>query len=317
VDAHNAYLEGLYYWGRRTAEGMQRAIESFERALTIDPQYAAAHAGIADVYCSMGYWGLLPPMEAFPRAKAACRKALEIDDRLGEAHGTLAWINTVFDWDWSASESRFKWALELNPSSARIRNWHAVHLMFRGRFDEAIEEIDRAFELDPLALLICANAGAIRYCARRYTQAKVLYNMALEMEPNFGVAHLFLGCLRIQEGKYEVAISELQKATELTGGMPWAIGCLGIAYAKSGENKKARELLKELGKRSREKYISPVGAAFIYLGLGEIDKFREWTEEALRYRDVTVPHLKVFPEFDRVRSEPWFQDILKKIRLDD
>ncbi len=317
LDAFNAYLKGLYFWGTRTAEGLQEAIDCFERAIAMDQQYAAAHAGIADVYNSMGYWGFLSPKEAFPHAKAAGKRALEIDDRLAEAHGALAWINTVFDWDWEASESRFKWAIELNPNCPRTRNWYAVHLMFRGRFDEAIEEIDRALELDPLALLINANAGAIRYCARRYDEAEALYNKTLEMEPNFGVAHLFLGCLHIQKGRYQEAISELQNATKLTGGIPWAIGCLGIALAKSGKRKKAEELLGDLEVRAGKKYISPVGAALVYLGLGEVDKFREWAEEALEYRDVTMPHLKVFPEFDSVRSEPWFQAILKRMRLSD
>lgn len=317
VDAHNAYLKGLYYWGMRTAEDMRKAINFFEQAIAIDSQYAAAHAGIADAYNSMGYWGLLPPREAFPRAKVAGRRALELDDRLAEAHGSLAWISTIFDWDWIVAENQFKWAIELGSNSSRTRNWYSIHLTFRGRFEEAIRESDRALELDPLALLVNANAGAIRYCARRYDEAEICYLKTLEMEPNFGVARLFLGCLYTQKEKYQEAISELQKATELTGGMPWAIGCLGIALAKSGEKEQAEELLEDLETKSKKKYISPVGAALVNLGLEKVDKFREWTEEALAYRDVTMPHLMVFPEFDSVRPEPWFQDILKKMKLND
>ncbi len=317
LDAHNAYLQGLYYWGMRTAEGFKNSIDFFERAISLDPQYASAHARIADVYNSMGYWSLLPPKEAFPRAKAASKRALEIDDRHAEAHGTLGWINTIYDWDWKAAENQFKWAIELNPNSSRTRNWYAVHLSFRGRFDEAIKEIDKALELDPLALLVNANAGAIRYCARQYDEAEVMYYRTLELEPNFGIARLFNGCLYIQKKRYEEAISELKKAAKLTGGMPWALGCLGMAYAVSGQRDKAEELLIDLEEKSKEKYISPVGAALIHLGLGQVDKFREWTEEALEYRDVTMPHLKVFPEFDSVRSEPWFQEILKRMRLAD
>jgi len=317
LDAHNAYLQGLYFWGMRSAEGFKNSIDFFERAISIDPNYASAHAGIADVYNSMGYWGLLPPRVAFPRAKAASKKVLEIDDRHADANGTLGWINTIYDWEWRAAESQFKWAIELNPNSSRIRNWYAVHLSFRGRFDEAIREVDQALELDPLSLLINSNAGAIRYAARRYDEAEILYYRALELEPNFGVARLFKGCLYIQKKRYEEAISELKKAAKLTGGMPWALGCLGMAYAHSGQRDKAEELLIDLEKKSKEKYVSPVGAALIHLGLNQIDKFRKWTEEALEYRDVTMPHLKVFPEFDSVRSEPWFQDILKHMRLAD
>lgn len=317
LDAHNSYLQGLYFWGMRTAEGFKKAIDFFERAIALDPQYAAAHAGIADVYNSMGYWNLLLPREAFPLAKAASKRALEIDDRHSDAHSTLGWIYTIYDWDWTAAENQFRWAIELNPNSARSRNWYAVHLSFRGRFDEAIKEVDHALELDPLSLLINANAGAIRYCARRYDEAEVMYYRTLELEPNFGVARFFYGCLCIQKGKYEEAISELKKAADLAGNLPWVLGCLGMAYAYSGQRDKAEELLEKLETRSKEEYVSPVGAALIHLGLGEIDKFREWTEEALDYRDVTLPHLKVFPEFDSVRSEPWFQEILKRMRLVD
>ena len=317
LDAHNSYLQGLYFWGMRTVEGFKNAIDFFEQAITLDPQYASAHSGIADVYNSMAYWSLLHPKEAFPRAKAASKRALEIDDRHSDAHSTLGWIYTIYDWDWTAAENQFKWAIELNPNSARTRNWYAVHLSFRGRFYEAIKEVDLALELDPLALLINANAGAIRYCARRYDEAEVMYYRTLELEPNFGVARLFYGCLYIQKGRYEEAISELKKAADLTGGMPWVLGCLGMAYAYSGQRDKAEELLGDMEKRSKEGYVSPVGAALIHLGLGEIDKFREWTEEALDYRDVTLPHLKVFPEFDSVRSEPWFQDVMKRMRLAD
>jgi tetratricopeptide (TPR) repeat protein len=205
----------------------------------------------------------------------------------------------------------------LNPNSARTRNGFAVNLMFRGCFEEAIRQIDLALELDPLSLLIHANAGAIRYCARRYDEAEKIYKVTLELEPNFGVARLFLGCLYLQEGRHPEAISELRRASNLTGGTPWAIGCLGIAYAHSGEPDKARVLLEQLEKATKGQYISPVGSALIHLGLGETEKFREWAEDALQYRDVTMPHLKVFPEFDTVRSEPWFTDVLRQMKLVD
>jgi serine/threonine-protein kinase len=315
--AHSLYLKGRHEWGKRSEGAIRKAIGLFEQAIQTDPGYAPPLIGISDAFGSMGFWGMLPPKEAFPKAKAAALRALQIDESLGEAHGSLAWISTVHEWDWDAAEQRFHWALELNPNDARVHNWYAFHLTFRGRLDEAMVEIRKAIRLDPLSLLINANYGLIHYSHREYDQAIRHYRKTLELDPNFGPAHLFLGCAHVQLGELRDAVRELEAAVQLTGGIPWAVGYLGFAYARSGSESKARKLLRELEGLAKHVYVSPVASALIYYGLGNMDKLREWSEKAYEHRDVSLPHMKAFPEFDPLRSEPWYQELLRKMRLDE
>src|SRR5712691_2752197 len=255
-EAYHLYLKGRFYWNKRTEESLKKGIEYFHQAIDLDPNYALAYAGLADCYGLLGWdlFGSLPPREALPIAKAAAKKALEIDDNLSEAHNSLAWTKLVFDWDWSGAESEFKRAIELNPGYAVAHHWYAECLAGMERYDEALAEIKRAQESDPLSLIISAVVGWILYFDRQYDQAIVQFQKALELDPNFWVAHWCLGQPYEQKAMFAEAVAEFQKAIDLSAGSPLALAALGHAYAVSGKTTEAQRVLNELKESSKRRY---------------------------------------------------------------
>jgi tetratricopeptide (TPR) repeat protein len=288
-------------------------MEYFQQAIESDPTYALAYVGIADTFTILGNLGFLPPWEVFPKAKAAARKALEIDDTLGEAHASLAYINTVYDWDWLAAEREFKRSLELNPNYETAHYFYAYYLSAMGRFDEAINETKRAQELDPLSLPINTAVGAVNSFARHYDEAIEQLRKTLEMNPNFLWARTSLGGTYCFMEMWEEAIVELQKVLTIAGDLPFALGGLGYAYGFSGQKDEALKMLNRLIELSKEKYVSPIYRAWIYLGLGEMDQAFEHLEKAYLERDWYLINLKIFPGFDSLRSDPRFTALLKKM----
>jgi len=317
IEAYNLYLKGRFFWNKRTEEGYQKSLEYFQQAIERDPSYALAHAGIADCYDLLGWYDYLPPEEAFPKAKAAAEKALEIDDTLAEANASLGWISANYDWDWLTAESKYKRAIQLNPSYATVHQWYAEYLSYMGRHDESIAEAKRAQELDPLSIIINNDLGQVLYYARRYDQAIEQLQRTLELDPDFVVAHFFLAFLYAQKSTYDKAITEVQKAMALTAGDDSLIlAQLATIYSYSGRRDEAKKVLDELHKLSKQRYVSPFYMSLIYMGLGQKDQAFEWLEKAYEERDHWLETLKVHPWLDSLRSDPRFTALLKKMGLE-
>jgi tetratricopeptide (TPR) repeat protein len=316
-EAYQAYLKGRFFWNKWTTEGMKNAIELYERAIEIDPAYALAWAGIADSYSVMGGIKAVPPAQAFPRAKAAALRALELDPALADAHASLGYVRRLFDWDWPGAEASFREAVRLNPSHATGHRWYGQFLSGLGRHSEAIAEATRALELDPLSLIIHTAVGDVYFYARRYAEAIAYYRKGLQMDPEFHAGHSDLARALEFAGEVDDAIREYEAAIRLTGnqaGDP-SIG-LANAYAVAGRRADAIGVLETLQKLPPERYVSPWGLASIYARLGENDAALDWLERAYDEHDSTLVWLKVHPRFDDVRAHPRFAALLRKMKLE-
>ncbi len=316
LDAYNSYLLGRYYWNKRTEEGFQKGIEQFEQAIEKDPNYASAYTGLADCYLLLSRFGGLPPATAMPKARAAVTRALEIDDTLAEAHNSLAMLLHLRDRDWLAAEREWKRALQLNPNYATAHHWYGIiFLSNRGRADEAIAELKRAQEIDPLSLPISADLAWVLYYARRYDQAVEQVQRTLAMDPKFARAHMLQGLRYLQQGRNAEAIAEFQAARQLDDSQQ-IIAQLGHAYAVSGRTSDAHKALNDLNALSKRHYVDPYWIALIYTGLGDKDRAFEWLGRAYEERSSWLTSLKVEPQLDSVRSDPRFVELLKKVGLD-
>ncbi len=316
-EAHEAYLKGRYYWNTFSQEGCKKSIGYFEQAIAKDPSYALAYVGLADGYTSLAFPGLkgVAPREAMPKAKAAALKALAIDEKLGPAHSSLAVVQFFFDWDWSRAEEEFKRALELNPNDATAHQWYALHLVNIGRHEEAIAEIRRAQELDPLSLMINTLVGVVFHRALRWDQAIQQLRRTLELDPTYSVALVFLGSAYEQKAMYEEAIEVLQKAAALSRGDIAPKGWLGYLYALSDRGDEARKILGEFKELSKQREGVAIAIARIYKGLGQKDEAFEWLEKAYEERDSDMVWLRTWPGFDSLRSDPRFQDLLRRMNF--
>jgi len=316
-EAYQLYLKGRFYWNKRTEAGLKKGIEYFHQAIDLDPNYALAYAGIADCYSLLGWdlFGALPPREALPIAKAAAKKALETDDSLAEAHNSLAWTKLAFDWDWMGAEREFKRAIELNPGYAITHHWYAECLAGMGRYAEALAEIRQAQELDPLSLIISSIVGWVFYFDRKNDQAIAEFRKTLELDPNFWVAHWTLGRTYEQKAMFAEAIAEIQKAIDLSGGSPLSLAALGHTYAVWGRRVEAERALNELKESSKQGYISSYSIAAIHAGLGEKDQAFIWLEKAYEERSGWLIWLRAEPISDPLRSDPRFQDLLRRVGL--
>jgi TolB-like protein/Flp pilus assembly protein TadD len=315
AEAYQSYLKGRYYWNKRTEEGFRKAIEYFNRAIDADPTYALAYAGVADCYALLGFhgWGIMPPNEAFPKAKAAAEKALQIDPNLAEAHSSLAYVRADYDWDLAGSEKEFKRAIELNPNYATAHQWYALNLAVGQRYSEAIAEVRKAEEVDPLSLIINANVAWVLYFARHYDEVIAQSRKALELDPNFASTHWILAQAYRQKGMYSEAIAEFQKAVVLSNGDPVRKAVLGHCYAVAGKRDEAQKIVDELVETSKRRYFPPYFIALIYVGLNEKDRAFEWLEKAFAERSPGLTFLKAEPMFDPVRADPRFEGLVQKV----
>jgi TolB-like protein/DNA-binding winged helix-turn-helix (wHTH) protein/Flp pilus assembly protein TadD len=313
--AYESYLKGRYFWNKRTADGLKRAIDYFNEAIENDPNYAQAYSGLADSYALMGDWeyGVLPPAEAFPKAKAAATKALKLDNTLGEAHTSLAFVLDLFDWDWAAAEREYRRAVELSPSYATAHQWYSWHLILLGRNSEVITEMRKAESLDPLSLIISADMADVLLITRRYDESIQQSRKTMEMDPRFAVTHYQLGQAFVQKRMYNEGIAELQKAIGLSGGNKTFRSNLAYAYALSGRRHAALEILRDLKNRLNNGFSNASEIALIYVGLGEKDQAMTWLEKA--YEERFNPSVLLRPCFDPLRSDPRFQDLLRRMGL--
>jgi TolB-like protein/DNA-binding winged helix-turn-helix (wHTH) protein/Flp pilus assembly protein TadD len=314
--AHTAFLKGRYFWSKGSAEGLEKGIEYFEQATAEDPGYAVAYAGLAAAHNLADYFRVFPARQAFPRAKAAALKALELNAELAEAHNCLAFARHAFDWDWAAAEQAYTRGLEISPDFATARHWYGFSLGMLGRVDDALAEVRRAQELDPLSLIINTHLGLMLYWARRYDEAIEQLWQTLEMESNFAAAHSHLGWVYEQKAMPEESISHLQKAIILSDGSPEKIAALGHAYATFDRKGKARDILDQLHALSQRRFVSAYDFGIVYAGLGEKDQAFEWLERAYEERAFSlVMNLKADPGLDQLRSDVRYQDLLGRIGL--
>jgi TolB-like protein/Flp pilus assembly protein TadD len=316
VEAYQLYLTGRYQWSKLTPPDIRKSIGFFQQAIDLDPAYALAYFGLAEANRSLAINADVPSKDCLPPAKAAATKALEIDDSLPEAHASLAFSLIWYDWDWAGAEKEAKRAIALNPNSAHARFAYAHVLSDRGRHDEAIFEMARARELDPVFLLYRALESMFLHHARRDHEALSKLQQTLELDPNFWVTHFVLGKVYTQLHKYPEAIAEFTKARELSRGNSEAIGSIGYVAALSGDTAKARRVLEELKTLSSQHYVPPFSVAMVHNALGEQNEALALLEKACDEHDVRVPQLKVDPRWDSLRANSRFTKILKRIGLE-
>jgi len=312
-EAYQLYLRGRYHALKRTFPETLKAISYFQQAIAIDPSYALAYVGLADAHFS-SLAANRPSNEFFPQARAAAQKAIEIDDTLAAAHAQLGFIIFWYDWDWGASENKFKRALELDPDGADTHLFYAHLLSNTGRHAEALAEAKRARELDPLNLRTNALEGSFLIHAGRTDEALTRLHETMELDPNYFLAHLIASTGYIVKGMYSEAISEARRAREISGARSsYSEAVLGYALAKSGREVEARSLLEGLLKSSAER--DPYNIALVYNGLGQHDDALAWLERAYAQRSPGMVFLKVEPKWNSLRSEPRFQDLLRHVGL--
>ncbi len=314
-EAYESYLKGRYFWNKRTADGLKVALAYFNQAIDEDAKYAQSYSGLADTYALLGDWqyAAMTPKEALPKAKAAAIKALELDSALGEAHNSLAFCLDGFDWDFDSAGKEFRRAIELNPGYATAHHWYAWHLSLLGRYDEAIVEMRKAENLDPLSLIINADLAELLVLAHSYDESIRQSRKTIEMDPTFALAHNQLGQAYLQKQMHDEAIAELQKAVQLSAGSPTCIANLARVYAASGKRSEAAKLLSDLKKRSNPGYSHASEIAVIYAALGDKNQAMTWLEKG--YEERFNPGVLLRPGFDPLRSDPRFQDLVRRIGL--
>jgi TolB-like protein/DNA-binding winged helix-turn-helix (wHTH) protein/Tfp pilus assembly protein PilF len=322
LETYNLYLKGQYSWNKRTPEGFREAIDYFQQATVTDPNYARAYAGLAATYALMGGYNGAPGAAFASRARAAAQRALELDDRLPEAHAALALIVQNHDYDWPTSEKEFKKALELNPNYATGHQWYAEHLAWLGRFDEALGESERALQLDPLSPIIAADNGAILYYSRQYDRAIAQFTAVREVEPFFARAALIYYAYA-QKGMFAEAQAVIDQYAEAEGrlekqnrsGNPWTYANLAYIYGRSGQQAKANQQLTKLLDMNRLQSLDPIVFVTAYLGTGNNDQAMAWLEKAYAQHSNSLTGLKVDPIYDPLRSDPRFQNLLRHVGL--
>jgi TolB-like protein/DNA-binding winged helix-turn-helix (wHTH) protein/Flp pilus assembly protein TadD len=314
-DAYEAYLKGRYFWNKRTADGIKKAIDYFNEALEKDSNYAQAYAGLTDAYALAGDWkyGVLAPKEAYPKAKAAANRAIALDSNLGEAHISLAFCLDGFDWDFASAGREFTQGIELSPGYATGYEWYGWHLAALGRNDEAVAEVKKAASLDPLSLIISSDLAEELLIAHRYEEATEQAQKTINMDSFFAPAHYVLGQVFVQKHMSQEAVAELQKAVELSEGSTAFKANLAYAYAVSGRRNDAVKILNDLKNRSQNGFSNAPEIALVYVGLDQKDQAMAWLEKAFEER--FSPWVLMRPAFDPLRSDPRFQELLHRMGL--
>ncbi len=315
IEAYELYSRGRYFQDKRTPDGLNKSIDYFQQATEKDPRYALAFAGLAFSSGLLAVRADMPPRDSYQRAKTAAMRALEIDDTLAEAHASLANIRYWYDWDWSGAETEFKRAVELSPNYPASHQLYAPYLITVGRHQEAFSEIQQAHVLDPISLSVNVQVARILYFSRAYDEAIAQCQKTLEIDPNYGGAHLFLGRSYKEKGMSQEALTELEKARDLLGGSAEVISLIGYTCAVSGRSLEAQKVLQELQALSKQRYVSPYHLAMVYAGLGERDEAFDWLEKAYTDREGRLTLLKVVPEFDGLRSDSRYANLVRRIGL--
>jgi tetratricopeptide (TPR) repeat protein len=313
-EAHEAYLRGRFHISRFAEQGWRKGAEYFEEAVRRDPTYALAHAALADTYGAMGYYSVLSPREAYARSRSAAQTALKLDDRLAWAHSALGMIALSYDWKWDEAERELRRATELSPGSAIVHDLYSWYLSATGRFDEARRESHLARSLDPLFVGASSGAAWVEFVARRYDDAIEQYRRTIALDPGFFMARRELGIVYLAKGMNKEAIQELEHARRIAPDFH-NISALSRAYAAAGRVEEARKLLGELLEISKTKYVGASEIAGIYMELNDFDRSFEWLDKAYKDRSPALMWLKVGPFYDPLRTDPRFQELLRRMGL--
>jgi len=317
LEAHNLYLLGRYERNKLTREGSIKSVGYFQQAIEKDPTYARAFAGLSMSYHQLGAWGFIPSSEVIPKAKAAALKALGLDDTLGEALGSLAYMRGWYDRDWAGEERDYKRALALNPNDAITQFTWAVYLLMMGRSDEAIVEMKRARDLDPLSMIVNSGVGFAFYSARQYDRAIEEYRRVLQLDPSFVVVHWWLAFAYAQQKRYDEALAEGRIAAGLEKVAPLRDAYLGYLYGLAGRRDEALRALARLEEAARRQYVSPQWIAYVYMGLGDKDRAIELLQKSVDTERLEAQALfKASPFFDPLRSDPRFHRVLRSMNLE-
>jgi serine/threonine protein kinase/tetratricopeptide (TPR) repeat protein len=315
ADAYDLYLQGRSHWNKRSPEEIARSIEFFERAIKLDPGYGLAYVGLADAYDLLAFYGALPPKEAVPKWRDAAIRALEIDESLGEAHASLADARYQFEWDWAGAEQGFRRSIALNPGSATARQWYSNYLSVLGRFDESVEQIRLARQLDPLNVVIRNDEGLAQIFAGNEEKGMALLRRAIELDPNHPLPRIYLSLVAASRGETEVAISQAKAAMKLNDGDPDSIALYGYACARAGRREEALGAIKQLEDLARDRYVDAFIVAFPYVGLKEKQKALDALEKAYEQHSLRLVFLKVMRALDPLRGEPRFQSLVARMKF--
>jgi TolB-like protein/Tfp pilus assembly protein PilF len=315
TEAYQAYLRGRFFWNKRTPEGFKKAIEYFQQAIDIDPNYALAYCGLSDCYTLACIYNVLSPKEYLSKAEKAALKALQLDDTLAEAYVSLGFYRLQV-WDWAGAEREYRRAIELNFNYAVAHQRYATYLRIKGNLDEAKIEIRRALEIDPLATSVNLNLGLILYFARQFDQAIEHLLGVVELFPNLGAAHFYLGVAYGQKKMHDEAILEYKKTISLLENKAEGLAYIGYTYAISGRKGEAQKVLDELLEMPQHN-VEPYFLALIYTSLGEKDLAFDWLEKGVEEHFLTMGALKLDPMFDGLREDPRFDSLLQRMGLAD
>ncbi len=313
-EAYEAYLQGRYHWNRRSGEAGGKAIQSFQTAIAKDPTYAEAYAGLADCLTGLSAWGFVPAEQGCGKAKGLAQKALELDHSSAEAHASLAFAS-MYDYDFLTAEKEFERSIELNPRYAPAHEWFGLHLSVMGRYEEAYTELKRAIRLDPHSSIIHWILGQVYLFSHRYNQATDQFGKTIELDPNFAPAHGGLGWSYIYQALHEPAIAALQKGVELSQSAPTYVAVLGEAYAAAGRSDEALKIMEQLKELAKQRYVSPYFVSRIYAALGKKDDALGWLEIGYRERATNMIYLQIDPRLDDLRSDPRFQDLVRRMNF--
>lgn len=314
-DAYDAYMKGRYFWNKRTESGLNKGLDYFRQAIKLDPGFAEAYSGLADSYATLGLYSVLPPRQAFPTAKEAATRALQMDDSLAAAHATLGFIYFYYEWNPAASSKEFLRAFAENPDYAMAHSWYGESLAATGQYPQAMAEAGRAMQDDPLSLIIGSNAGWTFALAHHYDQAVDTLKKTIDVDANFPRTHFRLGQVYEMRSQYALAIPEFENAVRLSGGDPYYAGALGHAYAASGNTSQARAVLQNLQSRVGRQYVPPYAIALIYAGLGDKDQAFRWLKSAVQDRSTSMVFLRSDPEMANLRSDPRFAQLSRALNF--
>jgi tetratricopeptide (TPR) repeat protein len=309
-------MRGLYFWNKRTVSGLRRSIEYFEQAAIEDPHDALGYTGLADAYVLLDSYGVEPSREAYPSAKAAALKSLQLDELLPEAHASLGMILFFYEWNWPEAERELRRAIDLDPNYAMAHSWYALDLLAMGRSAEALGQAQLAHNLDPLGLIVNTEVGWAYYSNRQYSPAIDAFQNVIDLDQHFARAHTRLGMVYAAEKDFGDAIREFKKAQELSGPDAYVDGLLGYAQALSGNKSAARKLFKDLSERSRHEYVPAFSMALICIGLGDNDSALDWLTKSFQERSTYLVYAKTDPLLDSVRSDPRFGILMNRMGLD-
>lgn len=312
--AYSLYLQGRYEWNKRTPEGLRAAINLFQQAIDRDPNYSLAHAGLAEAYVLLGsLYGVVPPKESMPVARAAALRALSIDPGLAAPHATLGVVEHEFNWNWPAAEEQFRKAIQINPNYATGHHWYGMFLVYRGRFEEGLAEVRRAESLDPLSMVIKADIAQALFMAHRFDEAIRQARAVIDLAPGFWLPHLLLGLASAEKGMTAEATAAIEKAVEL-GGHDGAVGSLAVLYTRSGRRKEAEALLRRTERDAATRYVPPFTFFALHAGMGDYELAFAALDRAFEERSGFITVLEVLPTLDPIRQDPRFRKRIERLR---